>query len=90
MNTVLSTLVDEQNHAHPPARTGSTAVHRVGLADRVALHLGLALVTWSRRPRAVASVPGSDRLRARRQAALAQAAREGEWQRAIYLGQPRR
>ena len=90
MNTVLSTLVDEQNHTHPPSRAGSSTVRTVGLADRVALHLGLALITWSRRPRTVAPVPSSDELRARRQAALARATREREWQLALYLGQHRR
>ncbi len=29
------------------------AIRRVGLLDRVALHVGVALVAWSRRPRAV-------------------------------------
>jgi hypothetical protein len=44
MNTVLLTRVDE-HQPHPPSP------QRVSLPDRVALHLGLALITWSRRPR---------------------------------------
>jgi hypothetical protein len=44
MNTTLLTRVDEQNHNHPPSHP------RVSLPDRVALHVGLALITWSRRP----------------------------------------
>jgi hypothetical protein len=44
MNTLLSTRVDEQHQPHPPSPT------RVTLPDRVALHVGLALVMWSRRP----------------------------------------
>ena len=95
MNTVLSTHVDEQRHPHPPSGVRPASIRRVGLADRVALHLGIALITWSRRPRSV--VPQSvapqssfDELRARRQAAIAQAAREREWQLALYLSQLRR
>jgi hypothetical protein len=90
MNTVLSTRVDEEKNNHPPARVQLARERRVGLADRVALHLGLALITWSRRSRRVAPRPSPDRLRSRREAALAQAARECEWQRAVSLGQPRR
>ena len=88
MNTVLSTRVDEQNHTHPP----SSLEHRatVSLADRVALHLGLALVTWSRRPRTAASQSSRDALLGRSRAATARLAREREWQLALYLSQLRR
>jgi hypothetical protein len=90
MNTVLSTPVDEQNHAHPPSRAGSSAVRRVRLADRVALHLGLALITWSRRPRTVALEPTRDELRARYARAVERADREWRAERAVRLGLPRR
>jgi hypothetical protein len=46
MNTLLSVTTDHPPHtAHAPAR-----VRRVGLLDRLALHAGLALITWGRRP----------------------------------------
>ena len=48
MNTTLSTSVDTHHQYHPPQPVAR--VRRVRLADRVALHLGLALITWSRRP----------------------------------------
>ena len=88
MNTVLSTHVDEQNHTHPP----SSLEHRatVSLADRAALHLGLALITWSRRPRTVASRSSRAELLGRSRAVDARRAREREWQLALYLSQLRR
>jgi hypothetical protein len=90
MNTVLSTPVDEQNHTHPPSRAGLSAVRRVGLADRVALHLGLALITWSRRPRTVAPGPTRDDLRALHARAVERADRERQAERAVRLGLPTR
>jgi hypothetical protein len=91
MNTVLSTPVDEQNHNHPPSSLEHrSSVRTVSLADRAALHLGLALITWSRRPRTVAPQARRDDLLRRSQAESARAAREREWQLALYLSQPRR
>jgi hypothetical protein len=91
VNTVLSTPVDEQQHNHPPSSFDHVSNARtVSLADRVALHLGLALITWSRRPHTAASQPTWDTLRARREAARARSAREREWQLALYLSQVRR
>ena len=49
MNTVLLTRVDEQHHPPSPHRVAN--LRRVTLPDRIALRLGLALITWSRRPR---------------------------------------
>ena len=90
MNTVLSTRVDEQKHQHPPSPLARVVrARRVSLADRVALHLGLALVTWSRRPRTVAQKPSVDRW-VRNERARERAAREAQWEHAIYLSQPRR
>ena len=54
MNSTLSTIPGRHDHppqlpaAHQPAR-------RVNLLDRIALRIGLALITWGRRPRAVES-----------------------------------
>lgn len=53
MHTQLETTVG--HHQHPPhtEHTGHTESHqlrRVGPLDRAALHLGLALVRWGRRP----------------------------------------
>jgi len=48
MNTTLSRTRQE----HPPqleVTLETQQVSRVGLVDRIALHLGLALITWSRR-----------------------------------------
>lgn len=42
MNAVLTAPSRQQQHS-PPAR-------RVGLADRLALRVGLALIVWGRRP----------------------------------------
>jgi hypothetical protein len=89
MNTVLSTRVDEQHHKHPPG----TRVHveraaRVSLADRVALRLGLALITWSRRSRTVAPRPTLDELHARTERAAERTARERRWARELHLGHP--
>ena len=63
MQTHPSTSVDtkQDQHQHPPqleqvqpaaANQPARVVRRVGFADRVALRVGLALITWSRRPRA--------------------------------------
>jgi hypothetical protein len=86
VNTVLSTPVDEQNHKHPPSSPGPVSrVRTVSLADRAALHLGIALITWSRRPRTAAPRLNRDDLRARREAAIARDARERQWQLTVYL-----
>jgi hypothetical protein len=91
VNTVLSTTVDEQTHTHPPSPLEHRSkAHTVSLADRAALHLGLALITWSRRPRTVAPETSRDELNGRRLATAARTEREREWQLALYLGQPRR
>lgn len=49
MNTTLATR--EPRPDHPPlAPIESHQARRVGLADRIALRVGIALITWSRRP----------------------------------------
>ncbi|MGV8857623.1 hypothetical protein [Rhodoglobus sp.] len=53
MNTTLAAPKDRPNHPPEPsnnAQSRPTSAHRVGLIDRIALHLGVALITWSRRP----------------------------------------
>lgn len=49
MNTTLSRTRHEQPPHQLEVALESRPVARVGLVDRVALHLGLALITWSRR-----------------------------------------
>ena len=54
MNATLAPLKDRQSHPPDPSQTEQSlraAARRVGVIDRVALHLGVALITWSRRPR---------------------------------------
>ncbi|CAN5273346.1 hypothetical protein BH11ACT4_BH11ACT4_19640 [soil metagenome] len=56
MNATLSTAAGR--HDHPPQPPTSHPVYqarRVGLVDRLALHLGIALVKWGRRPYPVES-----------------------------------
>ena len=51
MNTQLVTAPGR--HDHPPDQVHTLvphAVRRVGLLDRAALHLGVALIRWGRRP----------------------------------------
>nr|WP_026037514.1 hypothetical protein [Salinibacterium sp. PAMC 21357] len=55
MNTLVTG--SRSRHNDPPDNQQSEQQHssrrasRVGIIDRLALHLGVALVTWSRRPR---------------------------------------
>lgn len=47
-----STLATDRRHepSHPEQHDQSLAVRRVGIVDRAALHLGVALIKWGRRP----------------------------------------
>jgi hypothetical protein len=93
MNTVLSTRVDEQEQQrqHPPSWLHHTSARsRVSVADRVALHLGLALVTWSRRPRGVTGQPSWETLRVRRAATVERVDRERRAARSLHSTLPRR
>ena len=76
MNTTLTSNTRHEHNAqnnnyvqHPQQ------VRRVGLADRAALHLGVALIKWGRRP-AVSSAPQLERRANRLERALAAQARE--------------
>lgn len=54
MSTQLASAPARQEHPPQPGTVPvpeKQPVRRVGLLDRAALHLGVALVTWSRRPR---------------------------------------
>ncbi len=88
MNTVLSTHVDEQRHQHPPSGRTPARANRVGLVDRVALHLGLALITWSRRPRRLTGSPLSHNSYEQRERTAARRARDEQWQRAMLEAHP--
>jgi hypothetical protein len=90
VNTMMSTHVDEQNYEQPPSQRERATSRHVTLADRVALHLGLALITWSRRPRTVAPQPSRDDLRAKREYLLQRSEREWQTERALHLGLPTR
>ena len=57
MNDTMSTETGHRYHPPEPTRQQSPVVRRVGFIDRIALYLGVALVSWSRRPRAVAAEP---------------------------------
>lgn len=51
MNTTLSSAPARTDH--PPIQTHENQPHlvrRVSLIDRLALHLGVALIKWGRRP----------------------------------------
>jgi hypothetical protein len=77
--TLESTTVDSQPHPpQPPQPPTSRVVRRVGLADRIALHVGLALITWSRRPSATGPSRATviERLR-----------REDHWKAMYHLNQ---
>lgn len=53
MNTTMTATRPGRQQQHPPSPTLSTraSARHVGLIDRLALRLGVALVAWSRRPR---------------------------------------
>jgi hypothetical protein len=89
MNTTISTTRPGRPYQHPPSPTLETRApaRNVGLVDRLALRLGVALVAWSRRPRLL-----DDRdERARRvRAAQATERRERSMQRSALLTLPPR
>lgn len=51
MTTTLPTR--ERRHDHPPHPTAARPVRRVSLLDRLALRLGLLLITYGRREHAL-------------------------------------
>jgi hypothetical protein len=87
MNTVMTT--ERSRHEHPPQRVEvhhHHEVRRVGLLDRVALHLGVALVKWGRRPLLVET---RERRANRVERRLAVLERELAAERMRYLNVPR-
>lgn len=60
MNTTLSA---PSRHDHPPQQQPDSPrpVRRVGLLDRLALRLGLALLVWARRPSRARKLAATER-----------------------------
>ena len=51
MKTQTATTTGRLDHPPQPVRTAALhPVRRVGLLDRAALHVGVALIKWGRRP----------------------------------------
>jgi len=65
MNTTLTTETRHEPSVQLPQH--SQPVRRVGILDRAALHLGVALIKWGRRP---GSTPARERLVNRAELAL--------------------
>lgn len=84
MNTTLPTAPSRHDHPPQPIERTAPRVRRVGVIDRVALHLGVALITWSRRP----SVASRERRATRLEQNVLRLAREREWERAARLTLP--
>lgn len=88
MNTTLSTTPGR--HDHPPQQSIVHAEHeirRVGVLDQLALHLGIALIKWGRRPRPIES---RERRANRVEQQLARLERERAADRALRLTLPLR
>lgn len=59
MNTQLVTVRGRHDHPPQPVPThDQRTVRRVGLLDRAALHLGVALIKWGRRAKRLESREG--------------------------------
>ena len=82
MNTTLTTAPGR--HDHPPIQTQSHPVRRVGTLDRIALHVGVALIKWGRRPR----VESRERRANRYEQQLARLERERQFERTYRLSTP--
>lgn len=91
MNTTLSNntvSTASGRTGHPPSLYPQPhLVRRVNLVDRVALHLGVALIKWGRRPYAVAS---RERRANRVEQQLARLERERSYERQLRLSAPPR
>ena len=85
MNTTLTTAPGR--HDHPPIQLHDNQPHlvrRVSLLDRLALHLGVALIKWGRRPR----VESRERRANRYEQQLARLERERQFERTYRLSTP--
>jgi hypothetical protein len=82
MNATLTTAPGRQDHPpQPPSLEREPyQARRVNLLDRVALHLGIALIKWGRRPLAV---PSRERRANRVEQQLARLEREREYERTM-------
>lgn len=49
MNTLLSARTSRPEHPPQPGPTVAPSARRVGYLDRMALHVGVALIKWGRR-----------------------------------------
>ncbi|MCU1471891.1 MAG: hypothetical protein JWQ39_3040 [Glaciihabitans sp.] len=86
MNTTLSTAPGR--HDHPPHESEQyqpNLPRRVSPLDRLALHVGVALIKWGRRPKPVES---RERRANRVELELARLARESSTERSIRLSTP--
>ncbi len=83
MNTAASTEAARTDH--PPTQVANA--RPVALIDRAALHLGVALIKWGRRPSAVAS---RERRARRAEQYLARLARERAAERMLRHHAPQR
>ncbi|MEO7348842.1 MAG: hypothetical protein ABIW32_03120 [Terrimesophilobacter sp.] len=92
MNTSVTptrTPQETRRHEHPPqlvVHMHPTVARRVGLVDRIALHLGVALITWGRRPLTIES---RERRANRVEQHLARLERERAAERMRHLIAPR-
>ena len=85
-----ATLTAETSRHHPPQQSLSDQMYearRVSFLDTVALHLGIALVKWGRRP---LSVESRERRATRVEQQLARLERERATERALRLALPPR
>lgn len=85
MNTV--SIAERRDTITPSTPATVRPVRRVGLADRLALRLGIALITWSRRPLTLES---RERRATRVEQQLARLAREQAAERSLRLIAPPR
>ena len=85
MNTTLTTHPGRQHPPQQAQRADEHVVRRVGLVDRLALHLGVALIAWGRRPSVVAS---RERRANRVEQQLARLERERHYERSARLTLP--
>lgn len=84
MNSTLTTARSRQDH--PPQQV-LPPVRRVSTLDRLALHLGIALIKWGRRPY---SVESRERRASRIEQQLARLARARVAERQLRLTVPLR
>jgi hypothetical protein len=89
MNTTLSPA-RPRSTTHPPQPVELTVddyePRRVGLVDRLALHVGVALIAWGRRPHG----ESRERRASRVEQQLARLARERAAERTLRLLEPLR